>query len=154
MSDTPKSKFLFICTGNSARSQMAEGLLRHLAGAYFQVYSAGVEPKGINPFATEAMALRGISIAGQSSENLRQYLGHTHFGYVVTVCDHAEQSCPRVWLQAQNHMHWAFRDPAAFVGTPEETLAEFVAVRDEIEAKLREWLAEKDIPVAEEAVAV
>ncbi|MCA9980026.1 MAG: arsenate reductase ArsC [Anaerolineales bacterium] len=147
-SQQSQAKFLFICTGNSARSQMAEGLLRYLAGDHFQVYSAGVEPKGVNPYAIQAMDERGISLAGQSSDNLRQYLGHTHFGYVVTVCDHAEESCPRVWLQAQNHMHWAFEDPAAFEGTPEETLAKFREVRDQIEAKLMSWLAEQGIAVA------
>ncbi len=146
MSDQPpKGKFLFICTGNSARSQMAEGLMRHHAGDYFQVHSAGVTPKGVNPYAIEAMNERGISIEGHSSDSVRDYLGHAHFGYVVTVCDHAEQSCPRVWLQAQNHMHWAFEDPAEFVGSHEEKLAKFGEIRDQIEARILAWLAEQEI---------
>ncbi len=141
-----KAKILFLCTGNSARSQMAEAFVRRYAGDHFEPYSAGMEPKGIHPLTVRVLEERGISLDGHDSVDLRTYRGHMHFGTVVTVCDQAEQSCPRAWLQAQNHLHWSFEDPAAFEGTDEEKLARFREIRDQIEAKILDWLAEQDIP--------
>lgn len=140
-----KTKALFLCTGNSARSQMAEGFLRHYAGDRYEVYSAGLEPKGINPFTIQVMAEIGIAIDDQTSDDLRKYLGHKHFGLVVTVCDHAEANCPRVWLQAQNHLHWSFEDPAAFDGSDSAKLAKFREVRDQIDKQVQNWLAGQEV---------
>lgn len=142
-----KTKMIFICTGNSARSVMGEALVRHYAGESYDVFSAGMEPKGINPYTIQVLQEKGISLAGATSDNLRKYLGHQHFGVVVTVCDHAEQSCPRTWLQAQNHLHWSFEDPAACEGSHEEKLAKFREVRDLIDEQVREWLAHQGILV-------
>lgn len=148
-----KAKILFLCTGNSARSQMAEAFIRLYAGEHFEPYSAGMEPKGINPYTIRVLEERGISVDGHTSDALRTYLGHTYFGYVVTVCDHAEQNCPRSWLQAQNHIHWSFEDPAAFAGSDEDTTAKFRDIRDQIEERICGWLAGQGIPVDKGKVA-
>ncbi|MDJ0752804.1 MAG: arsenate reductase ArsC [Ardenticatenaceae bacterium] len=140
MSYSTKTKVIFICTGNSARSQMAEALLRHHGGDRYEVFSAGVEPKGIHPLSIKAMTEKGLSLAGQSSDHLDQYLNGYDFGIVVTVCSNAEESCPRSWLQAQNHLHWLFDDPAAASGTEEEKMIVFRRVRDQIEQKIVSWL--------------
>lgn len=143
-----KPKVLFLCTGNSARSQMAEGFMRHYAGSTFEVHSAGVDPKGINPLAIQVMAEKGIAIDDQTSDSIRKYLGRQHFGIVVTVCDHAEKSCPRVWLDAQDrHLHWSLEDPAAFEGNEEAKLAKFREVRDIIDETIQGYLLENGIPV-------
>jgi arsenate reductase len=115
-----KTKVIFLCTGNSARSQMAEAFLRELAGDRFEVHSAGLEPKGINPYTVRVMDELGISLAGQSSKSVSEYLGKMHFSYLVTVCGHAEKNCPRIFLTQGKHIHWDFEDPAAFEGTEEE----------------------------------
>lgn len=141
MSAAKKPKVLFLCTGNSARSQMAEGLLRHLGGAYYDVYSAGLEPKGINPFAVRAMDEIGIDIREQASTDVMEYLGQIEFPYLITLCDHAEANCPRSFLSLGEHEHWGLEDPAALDGRDEEKLAKFVEIRDEIDRRLREWLA-------------
>ncbi len=140
-----KAKVLFLCTGNSARSQMAEALLRHHAGDRFDVYSAGLEPKGINPYTTRVMNEMGIELTGHSSKDLGSYLGHVNFGYVITVCDHAEERCPAVFLSMGEHLHWRFTDPAAVAGTEEEKLAAFRTVRGQIDAAIQAWLAEEEL---------
>lgn len=137
-----KQKLIFICTGNSARSQMAEAYLRHHAGDRFESYSAGLDPKGVNPYTARVMQEVGISVADHDSNSIRDYLGKVHFGYVVTVCDHAEKNCPRSWLAGSNHLHWGFEDPAEFVGSEEEKVAKFREVRDQIEQKIVSWLKE------------
>lgn len=148
MSETRKPKVLFICTGNSARSQMAEGFLRHYAGDTFEVHSAGLDPKGINPLAIQVMAEKGIPIEDQSSDSISKYLGKTHFGTVVTVCDHAEKNCPRTWLDAQDrHLHWALEDPAAFEGGEEAKLAKFREIRDLIDVTIRDYLTQNNIKI-------
>jgi len=124
---------------------MAERFLRHYAGDHFEPHSAGLDPKGINPYTIRVMTERGIAIDDQSSDDLRKYLGHMHFGVVVTVCDHAEKNCPHVWLQAQNHLHWSFEDPAAFEGSDDAKLAKFREVRDLIDKHIRDWLAEQGV---------
>lgn len=139
----PKSNVLFLCTGNSARSQMAEALLHRHAGEQFEVYSAGLEPKGINPFAIQVMDELGIDIRGQRSKGVDEFIGHMFLHYVITVCSHADATCPQaLWAQGSKKLHWPFDDPAAVQGTNEEKLAIFRSVRDEIDAKIMLWLEE------------
>jgi arsenate reductase (thioredoxin) len=133
-----KAKVLFLCTGNSARSQMAEGYLRHVAGGEFEALSAGVETKGLNPLAIEAMREIGIDISRQSSKNLEQFLGQK-VEYVVTVCDNAQQRCP-IFPGTYKSLHWSLADPAEATGTHEEKLAEFRRVRDEIANRIEHEL--------------
>lgn len=143
MNETGLTKVLFLCTGNSARSQMAEGLLRHLAGDQFEVHSAGLEPKGINPYAVRAMDEIGIDIRSHTSDSLKKYMGKVHFQYVITVCGHADTNCPAgLWSRGEK-FHWPFEDPAAAQGTDEEIVAEFRATRDAIKARIESWLAER-----------
>lgn len=139
-----KPKVLFLCTGNSARSQLAEGLLRAMAGEQFEIFSAGTEPKGrILPEVQEVMREAGIDISGQWSKSVTEYLGKVHFAHVVTVCADAEENCPAVFLNMGTHEHWPFDDPAKF---DEETrLASTRRVRDQIEQRLRLWLGEQGI---------
>lgn len=137
-----KQKVIFVCTGNSARSQMAEGLLRHHAGERFEVFSAGLEPKGINPLSIKAMDEIGIDIRGHTSDPLKKYMGHHHFSHAFTVCSDADEKCPSVlWANGKKY-HWPFDDPAAATGSEEEQLAVFRRVRDEIDGKIRAWLTE------------
>lgn len=137
-----KSKVIFLCTGNSARSQMAEGLLRALAGGQFEVFSAGTEPKGrILPEVQEVMREVGIDISSQFSKSVMEYLGKTVFAHVITVCADAEENCPAVFLSMGNHEHWPFDDPAKFVGDDEQRIAHTRRVRHQIEDRLRLWLA-------------
>ncbi|MBI5296969.1 MAG: arsenate reductase ArsC [Chloroflexi bacterium] len=141
-----KPKVLFLCTGNSARSQMAEGWLRSLAGEYFEVFSAGVEPKGsILPEVQEAMLEARIDISQQWSKSVREYLGKVNFAHVITVCADAEQNCPAIFLTMGQHEHWPFDDPAKFDGDAASRLAATRLVRDEIEVRLRKWLAGQGI---------
>jgi arsenate reductase len=139
---------LFLCTGNSARSQMAEALLRKYAGDTFEVFSAGLEPKGLNPYTLRVMDEIGIDVRGQRSKDVREYMGHKHFGYLITVCSNAEERCPTTFPDISQRLHWAFDDPAAFHGSDEETLVVFRRVRDEIDDRIRTWLTEQAITPA------
>ena len=139
-----KPKVLFLCTGNSARSQMAEAFLRKYAGDRFEVFSAGLQPKGINPYTVQVMEEAGIDISRHTSKDLNQFIGKTHFGYHITVCDSAEKNCP-IFPGMGIRMHWSFEDPAAFEGSQDEKLAKFREVRDLIDRQVRSWLAEKGI---------
>ncbi len=134
-----KPRVLFLCTGNSARSQLAEGLLRTLAGEQMEVFSAGTEPKGrILPEVEEVMCEIGIDISGQYSKSVMEYLGKTAFTHVITVCADAEENCPAVFLNMGTHEHWPFEDPAKF---DEETRLDSTRrVRGQIEERLRLWL--------------
>jgi arsenate reductase (thioredoxin) len=139
-----KPKVLFLCTGNSARSQMAEGLLRAMAGDYFDVFSAGTEPKGkILPEVKEVMREIGIDISSQRSKSVMEYMGRHDFGYVITVCSDAEENCPAVFLNMGTHVHWPLDDPAKF--DEEERLASTRSVRYQIELRLRLWLTAQGI---------
>ncbi len=131
-------RVLLLCTANSARSQMGEGLLRHLTDEHLEVFSAGAEPASVNPYAIRAMHLRGIDISGHSSDHIDQYLAQS-FDYVITVCDNAAESCP-VFPGPARRIHWSFPDPAAVEGDDEAVLASFINVRDGLEARLRAWL--------------
>src|SRR6185295_3636648 len=121
MSD--KKRVLILCTGNSARSQMAEGLLRHLAGERFEVESAGVEPSHVRPQAIEAMREAGIDISHQRSKSVDEFAGQ-EFDYVITVCDNARERCP-VFPGKTKRIHWSFDDPATAEGDDEMRLAVF-----------------------------
>jgi len=125
-----KKKVLFLCTGNSARSQMAEGLLRHLRNNEFEVFSAGVDPKGVHPKAVQAMQEIGIDISGQKSKHIDELIDKG-FDYIITLCDHAAQNCP-VFLGKGVRLHHSFSDPAAAVGNDHEVLEAFRKVRDEL----------------------
>ena len=138
-----KQRILFLCTGNSARSQMAEAFLRKYADDRFEAHSAGLEPKGLNPLTVKVMDEVGIDVSGQQSKGVETYLGKMLFQYLVTVCDDADKNCPTVWPGVNKRMHWSFQDPAAVEGTEEEKLAKFREVRDLIEAKIKSWLAEQ-----------
>jgi thioredoxin type arsenate reductase len=131
----PKKRILILCTGNSARSQMAEGLLRHDAGDRFEVFSAGTKPSHVRPEAIAAMRELGIDIAGQRSKGVDEFSGQK-FDYVLTVCDNAKESCP-IFPDQTVTLHHNFEDPAAVQGSEEERLAVFRRVRDEIRQYLR-----------------
>ena len=137
MTDGSKS-VLFLCTHNSARSQMAEGLLRHLAGDRFEAMSAGTEATSVRPEAVFAMAELGADISGQESKTLDRYLGEP-FDYVVTVCDAANEACP-FFPGARERLHWSIDDPSAATGDRETRLRAFRSARDEIQARIEEEL--------------
>jgi arsenate reductase len=130
---------LILCTGNSARSQMAEGLLRALAGDRFEVFSAGTKPSTVNPLAIAAMDERGLDIRSHRSKHLSEFLAQP-FDFVITVCDSAAENCP-VFPGPAQRIHWSFPDPAAVQGSEETRLASFREVRDAIEGRLRAWLS-------------
>ena len=133
-----KFTILILCTANSARSQMAEGLLRDLAGEQFEIYSAGSKPSTVNPFAIRAMQERGLDIRHHHSKHLNQFID-VPFDYVITVCDNAAESCP-IFPGPAQRIHWGFPDPAAVEGSDEALLEAFRVVRDAIEQQLRQWL--------------
>ncbi|HAF70618.1 MAG: Arsenate reductase [Acetothermia bacterium 64_32] len=135
-----KKKVLFICTHNSARSQMAEGLVNARYGDRFEAKSAGIKPTGVHPLAIKVMAELGIDISHQHSKSIEEFLGQ-EFDYVVTVCDHAKETCP-FFPGAKEYLHAGFPDPAAAEGTEEERLAAFRRVRDGIARWLEETFGE------------
>jgi arsenate reductase (thioredoxin) len=139
-----KQRVLILCTANSARSQMAEGLLRALAGEHFDVFSAGSQPSTVNPLAIAAMDERGIDIRSHRSKHLQEYLAEP-FEYVITVCDNAAESCP-IFPGPAQRIHWSFPDPAAVQGSEAERLASFRQVRGAIEAQLRAWVEALQLP--------
>ena len=134
MTTMTNQRILFLCTHNSARSQMAEGLLRHLAGDRYAAFSAGTEATQVRPLAIRAMAELGIDISGQESKTLNRYLG-APFDAVITVCDQANESCP-VFLGATQRLHWSFSDPSQATGTEEEQLTVCRTVRDAIRRRI------------------
>jgi arsenate reductase len=134
-----RAKVLFICTHNSARSQMAEGFLNHLAVGRFEAQSAGTEPGALNPLAVQVMAEEDIDISGHRAKSLDAFLSEP-FDYVVTVCDDANESCP-VFPNARQRLHWSFPDPSRAEGTAEQRLAVFRAVRDAIRARVEQFMA-------------
>lgn len=135
-------RVLFLCTGNSCRSQMAEAFLRSAAGDRFEVMSAGTDPVPVNPDAIRVMAERGMDISSQRSKGVRPFLG-LGFPYLVTVCDQANERCP-IFPGVINRLHWSFEDPARAQGSDEERLRVFRRVRDEIEAAVRRFVEEAD----------
>jgi len=132
-----KKRVLILCTGNSARSQMAEGLLRHDAGTLFDVESAGTKPSSVRPEAIDVMREAGIDISGHRSKSVAEFDGQ-HFDYVITVCDSARESCP-VFFGSANRLHHSFEDPAVLDGSEGERLALFRRVRDELRTYLADF---------------
>ncbi len=142
-----KQRILFLCRGNSARSQMAEAFLREYGDDMFEPHSAGLEPKDVNPLTVRAMEEIGIDISNQKPKGIETYLGKMLFQYLITVCDDADKNCPTVWPGVNTRMHWSFEDPAKFEGTEAEKLAKFREVRDLIEGKVATWVAEQRLVV-------
>jgi len=143
-----KQRVIFLCTGNSARSQMAEAFLRRMAGDHFEIYSAGLEPKGVNPLTVEIMAEIGYDLTGARSKSVSEFLGKGLFQYLITVCHQAEQNCPTAWPGVNQRLHWSFEDPAAFEGSHEARLEKFRQVRNQIEQKVYAWVVELQVLAA------
>src|SRR5258708_889353 len=133
-----KRRVLFICTHNSARSQMAQGLLTAVAGDRFEVESAGTEATSVRPEAVEAMRLRHIDITRQTSKTLDRFLDQP-WDYVITVCDHANEACP-LFPGGQHRLHWSFPDPSSFQGSPQERQLEFDRIAGQTEVRITDWL--------------
>lgn len=142
------TKVLFLCTGNSARSQMAEAFLRRFAGDRHEAHSAGLDPSEIHPFTKWVMEEIGESLARQRSKSVSEYLGKDHFGYLITVCDHADKNCPTTFLGVGQRLHWAFEDPAAFEGDEEAKLQKFREVRDQIRDRIQSGLERQEQPAS------
>jgi arsenate reductase len=148
-----KAPVLFVCTHNSARSQMAEGLLRHLAGDRFEAFSAGTEVSSVRPEAIKVMAELGIDISAQHSKSVDEF-GGQQFAWVITVCDRAREACP-YFPGAEQTAHWGFDDPAEAQGTDDERLIHFRRVRDEIRDRLRMFIlaaSRSDLPAHDPTV--
>ena len=135
-----KKTVLFLCTGNSARSQMAEGLLRHEAGDRFDVQSAGTTPMTVRPEAVAVMSELGIDISRHSSKSVEEFRGRD-FDYVITVCDAANKVCP-VFLGSTKRLHWSFEDPAAMQGAYEPRIAAFRRIRDQIQTRIKGFVGD------------
>ena len=134
-----KQRVLILCTGNSARSQMAEGIMRHIAGEKYEIDSAGIAPSIVRPEAIEVMREIGIDISNHRSKSVDEFLDR-RFDYIITVCDNAKETCP-VFSGEAERIHWSFVDPAENQGSFEERLAEFRKVRDEIMDRLKKFVA-------------
>ncbi len=137
-----KDRVLFLCTHNTARSQMAEAFLREFAGDRFEVFSAGTEPREINPLVRKVMAEVGLDLGSQRSKSVTEYLGKMTVGYLIIVCEKIEENCPITFPGFVYRMFWPFEDPVAFVGADEEKLAKFREVRDKIADRIKLWLRE------------
>ena len=133
-----KARILILCTGNSARSQMAEGLLREMGAGGIEVFSAGTKPSLVRPEAIAVMAEQGIDISGHRSKHVDEFKGQT-FDYVITVCDNANETCP-VFPGTTRRIHWSFPDPAAVDGGEADRLAAFRDVRDALADRFRDFL--------------
>lgn len=131
-------RVLFLCTANSARSQMAEGILRHLAGDRFEVYSGGTRPSNVNPLAVKVMQELQIDISNHTSKSLDQFVSQP-FDYVITVCDNAKEECP-VFYGARQQLHWSIDDPADAEGSEDERLRAFRHARDDIHSRIKFFL--------------
>lgn len=134
---------LFVCSGNSARSQMAEALLRRDAGDRFDIYSGGLKPQEIHPLTLRVLDEIGIATAGLRSKDLGQFLGKVTINYAVIVCEAAHDDCPRLHPFSVQQMYWPFADPAAAQGTEDEQLSVFREVRDAIAGRVQHWLQEE-----------
>ena len=135
-----KTRVLFLCTGNSCRSQMAEAFLRKYGGDLFEPHSAGLSPQPIHPLAVRVMEEVGLDIRSQRSKSVREYLGKMHFRYLITVCAQADRNCPTTFPGITARLFWPFEDPAQEQGSEEQKLAKFRQVRDQIEARIRAWM--------------
>ena len=140
----PRTRVLFLCTGNSCLSQMAEGLLRAMAGRRFEVYSAGVDPKPVAELTRQVMREIGIDIEGQRPKSVMDFLGREHFGHLITVCERANGLCP-IFPGVGNRRHWPLPDPSEVEGTEEVRLDAFRTTRDELMCKISAWLQDQGI---------
>ncbi|TAK12666.1 MAG: arsenate reductase ArsC [Anaerolineae bacterium] len=136
-----QTRVLFLSTDNAARSQMAEAFLNHLGEGRFEVHSAGLDPREVSPLAAQVMKERGVDISAQSTRGVIDYLGKMHFTYIITVCASADENCPVAFLTMGQREHWAFDDPAKFQGPDEEKLQKYRDVRDQVEFRIREFIA-------------
>ena len=136
-----RHRVLILCTGNSARSQMAEGLLRHDGGGSSEVFSAGTNPTQVRPEAIAAMREVGIDISGHRSKSVDEFVGQT-FDYIITVCDNAKETCP-VFPARTKRIHWSVEDPAAVEGSEYERLAAFRRIRDELRGHLQRFIQDQ-----------
>jgi arsenate reductase len=136
-----KITVLFLCTGNSCRSQMAEAFLKHYAGDRFDVYSAGLEPASeIHPMTIQVMAEKGLSLSGQRPKGIMTYLGRLPATQVIVVCSKAARTCPTSWPFPVQMHDWPFEDPASFEGDQAATLSKFREIRDLIDRRIKEWI--------------
>jgi len=135
-------RVLFLCTGNSVRSQMAEHLLRALGGDRFEVFSAGIQPRGVHPLTIEVLAEAGIDVSQAESKHLTQFLNQ-QFDYIITVCDKARDQCPTFPGDGRN-IHWSFDDPAAASGGKDKQIKAFRRIYNELSNRLRIWIAAVD----------
>jgi arsenate reductase (thioredoxin) len=141
-----KTKVIFICTHNSARSQMAEAFLTKYAGEHFEVYSAGYNPQPIHPYTISTMQELGYDLSKQQPKDLWELAKKRHFGIIITVCRKTEENCPTI-PGTSTRLYWNIDDPAALQGTEEEKLAKFREVRDQILAQIKNFLKERTIPL-------
>ena len=137
-----KPRVLILCTGNTARSQMAEAFLKKYAGDRFEIFSAGYESKEINPLTRKVMEEKGFDLTGQYSKGVEEFLGKMIFRYLIIVCEQAEKTCPKTFPGVLFRLFWPFDDPAAVQGSEEERLAKFRSVRDQIDQRIQMWLKE------------
>ena len=142
-----KPRVLFLCSGNSARSQMAEAFLRKHGGDRFEAHSAGLEPKGIHPCTYKVMSEVGLDLVDHRSKGLDEYLAKVDVKHLITVCARAEANCP-IYPGVAVREYWSFEDPSAFEGTEEEKLNKFREIRNQIEARVKAWLVEVVVPEA------
>jgi arsenate reductase len=136
-----RQRVLFLCTGNTSRSQMAQAILREHAGDRFEALSAGLEPSEVRPEALAVLEEVGVPTEGLYSKSVDEYLGHMHIHYLITVCDHAEKNCPRIWPQGGQRVFWPVDDPARVEGPEEARLSAYRQARDELTQLIEEWTA-------------
>lgn len=136
-----RQNVLILCTRNSARSQIAEAMFRKHAGERFNVYSAGLQPDVVHPMVHRVLAEIGIDSTGQRSKSVQEFLGKLTAHHLFIVCENVEKNCPRIFPGPGERHYWPFDDPAAVGGTPEEQLAAFRRVRDQIDERIQQWLA-------------
>ena len=137
-----KPRVLILCTKNSARSQMAEALLKKYAGNRFEVHSAGFDPTEIHPLTREVMREVGLDLKDQRAKSIKEYLGKVIFTYLITVCEKAEKDCPIAFPGVQLRMYWPFEDPVGVNGSDTQKLQKFREIRDKIEQRIQLWLRE------------
>jgi arsenate reductase (thioredoxin) len=134
-------RVLFLCTGNTARSQMAEAILRQRAGDRFEAHSAGLEPSEVRPETIAVLEEGGVPTEGLRSKGVDEYLGKMHINYLITVCAHAEEHCPRIWPVGGQRLFWSISDPAVVDGSADARLEAFRRARDEIARLIDKWLS-------------
>jgi arsenate reductase (thioredoxin) len=140
MSD--KTRVLFLCTRNSARSQMAEAFLRQYGQDHYEPHSAGLAPGEIDPMTVQVMSERGFDLSGHRAKGIDEYLGKVLFQYLIVMCAEAEKNCPSVWPGLSERLFWPVEDPSASTGSEQERLTAFRTARDRIEAMVKHWVAE------------